>query len=90
MAWLLHQRRNSHHWQAWILRNDDGSVKTLPMPERFAREMVADWIGAGRAISGRQNPRPWYEDNKHKMQLHPDTRRLVERVMAELEKGTKQ
>jgi Family of unknown function (DUF5662) len=87
LAWLLHQRRNPHHWQAWILRADDGGSKALRMPEAFAREMVADWIGAGRAISGRSDPRPWYDKSKHKMKLHPETRALVEQIMDGLEGG---
>jgi hypothetical protein len=86
-AWLLHQRRNPHHWQAWILRFDEGGSEALPMPEAFAREMVADWIGAGMAISGRVDPRPWYERNKHNIELHPETRDLVERIMEGLGKG---
>src|SRR5688572_29402107 len=32
-AWLHHQHRNPHHWQHWLLREDDGDLKTLPMPE---------------------------------------------------------
>ena len=84
LAWLLHQRRNPHHWQAWLLRKDDGSQKPLEMPEVFVREMVADWVGAGMAIKGRTDPRPWYEENKHHIHLHPKTRELAEKLMTEL------
>lgn len=84
MAWLLHQRRNPHHWQAWILRMDDGGEKPLAMPEPFVREMVADWVGAGRAITGRRDIAEWYGKNKHKMVLHPNTRALVERLVGEV------
>src|SRR5690349_4010162 len=48
-AWLLHQKRNPHHWQWWLLPEDDGGVKVLPMPDRYRREMLADWRGAGLA-----------------------------------------
>src|SRR5438128_6450654 len=34
-AWLLHQKRNRHHWQWWLLREDDGGVKVLPIREPY-------------------------------------------------------
>jgi hypothetical protein len=48
-AWLLHQKRNKHHWQWWCLPEDDGGIKVLEMPPRYLREMLADWRGAGMA-----------------------------------------
>lgn len=80
-AWLHHQHRNPHHWQHWVLREDDGPVKTLQMPEPLAREMVADWMGAGRAITGRWDVAGWYAENAHRQELHPETRDLVDRVI---------
>jgi hypothetical protein len=77
-AWLLHQHRNDHHWQYWVLRNDDGSVECLQMPEKVWREMLADWMGAGRAITGRWECAEWYAKNRDKIQLHPNTRAFIE------------
>ena len=121
-AWLHHQHANPHHWQHWLLVNDNpgktwavGSGKAallallrdwtpvvdlhgcveamndagavlailnrapvaLPMPEHFVREMVADWAGAGRAITGSWEVSAWYAKNKEKIVLHPKTRCLV-------------
>ncbi|MEN6581697.1 MAG: DUF5662 family protein [Armatimonadota bacterium] len=75
-AWLLHQHRNPHHWQFWVLREDDGGTKCLPMPLTYVFEMVCDWKGAGRAL-GKPDTRAWYEANRELMLLHPDTRRKV-------------
>lgn len=80
-AWLHHQHRNPHHWQHWTLQQDDGQIKTLPMPEKFIREMVADWMGAGRAITGKWEMPSWYEANKNKMRLHDTTRVRVEELV---------
>jgi len=81
-AWLHHQHRNPHHWQAWILRQDDGQMKVLRMPEHFAREMVADWMGAGRAITGRWAVYEWYQGGAGEaMLLHPETRKFVESLL---------
>lgn len=85
-AWLLHQKRADHHWQWWILPEDDGGVKVLPMSELARKEMVSDWRGAGRA-QGKPNTWEWYATNKEKMQLHPDTRRWVEGEMSRLEQS---
>lgn len=76
-AWLLHQKRNKHHWQWWVLPEDSGGVKVLPMQEVYRREMLADWIGAGRA-QGTPATWKWYAANKDKMQLHPATRDWIE------------
>lgn len=82
-AWLSHQR-NKHHWQAWTLVRDDGSIKTLRMPAQYRWEMLADWMGAGMAIKGHgldkvwEETFLWYQANRDKMVLHPETRGLVE------------
>jgi hypothetical protein len=83
-AWLHHQHRNLHHWQSCVLRQDDGEVKALEMPEKFVREMVADWAGAGRAITGRWEIKGWYEKNRDKMVMHPNTRHLVHVLIASI------
>ena len=82
-AWLHHQRRNPHHWQYWYLLQDEGPDIMIPMPEAFAREMVADWAGAGRTYTGKWSVQEWYEKNKDKILIHPDTRMLVESLIAE-------
>jgi hypothetical protein len=82
-AWLSHQR-NLHHWQAWISIGDNGSLSAIRMPDRYVLEMVADWCGAGMAISCEKNPSKWYACNKGKMVLHPYTRAYVERVLERL------
>lgn len=76
-AWLYHQHRNRHHWQYWHLVQDEDEEKTLSIPDRYRREMLADWRGAGRAL-GNPDTRAWYEKNRHKIQLHPATRQWIE------------
>jgi hypothetical protein len=76
-AWLHHQHRNPHHWQHWVLREDDGDTKAIRMPDVLVREMVADWMGAGRAITGKWDLDEWFGANRHKMVLHQDTEELV-------------
>ena len=80
-AWLHHQHRNPHHWQHWLLREDDGDTNVLPMPPKLAREMVADWMGAGRAITGRWAAAEWYVQNAHRIVLADETRVQVEALL---------
>lgn len=44
-AWLLHIHRNPHHWQHWVLINDDPkeSEIVLEMPYHCIIEMICDW-----------------------------------------------
>jgi hypothetical protein len=82
-AWNLHQKRGRHHWQHWLLTYDRGSTATLPMEDKFVREMVADWIGAGLAITGKYEAPEWYKKNKSNMLLHHHTRYKVECLLIE-------
>lgn len=76
-AWLLHQKRNDHHWQWWTLPLDDGGIKVLNMSRLAKTEMICDWRGAG-AAQGFPNTWEWYTKNKNKMQLHEDVRGWIE------------
>lgn len=87
VAWLKHQHRGKHHWQHWIMRWDNGSTDALPMPDVYIREMVSDWWGAGRAITGNWGARQWYEANCGKMLLHSATRLQVEALLLEQSKS---
>lgn len=77
-AWLKHQRRNKHHWQWWLLIQDDDPAIMIEMPLRYRKEMIADWRGAGRAYTGKDDSLGWYSKKREKISLHPTTRRLVE------------
>jgi hypothetical protein len=84
-AWNAHQKRNKHHWQYWVLLWDRGEITCLEMPAVYWREMLADWLGAGRAIKGVWGAKFWYEANKDKIQLHPKTRQQIEKWFSEEE-----
>jgi hypothetical protein len=85
-AWNHHQNHQDHHWQHWIRFGDDGSILALPMPDVCRREMLADWIGAGKAL-GKPKTWEWYEANKDKMKLHPETRAWIETELVEVRRS---
>jgi len=78
-AWLKHIHRNPHHWQHWILQEDDGPQKLILIPPKILIEMVCDWRGAGMAINGKDNTAEWYQKNKDKIMLKRINRKFVER-----------
>jgi len=80
-AWLLHQKRADHHWQWWILPEDDGGSKILPMSEEARLEMICDWRGASMAQGKKGEIRKWYIEHADKMQLHPETRAWIEETL---------
>lgn len=57
------------------------------MPEWAVREMFADWMGAGRAYEGKWPKMmewEWFEKNHMDIQLHEDTKLIVEEVYTEV------
>jgi hypothetical protein len=86
-AWLLHQKRNKHHWQYWVIPKEAG-FKVYEIPLIYRREMLCDWIGAGKA-QGKFSPkndylfetRNWWTTNKDKMTFAPDTLKYFELLL---------
>ena len=90
-AWLAHQHRNAHHWQHWVLREDDGATKVLVPPVACVDEMVADWIGAGSKILTGPSVSEcigltgvWYLENRERIMLRQPTRERVEAILLSL------
>lgn len=76
-AWRLHQKRGKHHWQHWITLMDMGHEEYCLIPEKYLREMVADWLGAGHAINGAPvdvTDWKWLLENWGKIRMHEQSR----------------
>ena len=56
----------------------------LEMPEKFVREMIADWLAASKAYAGTWDMRDWLDKNGEKIILHPATGRLVSKILGEV------
>jgi len=85
VAWLFHIHRNKHHWQYWLLQKNDGPLKNIPIPKKYLKEMLADWKGAGKAITGKDHTAKWYEDNKHRINLNWVDRAWIEKKLTQQE-----
>ena len=81
LAWLHHQHNNPHHWQHWLLREDDGNMKALEMPFNYVVEMICDWWSFSWTNGNLYEIFDWYKENKPKMLLHKNTEKLVEQIL---------
>jgi len=81
LAWLMHIHRNKHHWQYWILYHDDGGYRILEMPDKYRREMLADWRGAGRAQKNPLSTKDWYLKRFDTMKLNWGTKEWIEKEL---------
>lgn len=80
-AWLHHVHNNAHHWQFWVVHDDEGSVKAVPMHHRYIVEMICDWWSFSWSKGNLYEIFDWYEEHKDKMILHERTRNTVESIL---------
>lgn len=85
-AWLLHIHRNPHHWQHWVLINDEpeeGEI-VLEMPYNYILEMVCDWWAFSWEKGDLTEIFKWYNEHRDYMKLHPNTRKNVEDILSQI------
>ena len=85
-AWLLHLHRNPHHWQHWVLINDDpkeGEI-LIEMPINYIWEMICDWWAFSWAKGNLHEIFKWYDEHKKYMKLHTNTRKKVEDILGRI------
>lgn len=85
-AWLYHLHKNPHHWQHWVLINDDEKEGTvaLKMPDHYVIEMICDWWSFSWTKGNLFEIFDWYNDHKNRMILHPETRQTVELLLTKI------
>ncbi len=85
-AWLHHIHSNPHHWQHWVLINDEAEegIVTLRMPYYYVIEMICDWWAFSWNKGNLYEIFDWYDKHKDYMKLHADTRELVEEILSKM------
>lgn len=85
-AWLHHIHNNKHHWQYWVLINDDPEEGTiaLDIPYKYLLEMIADWWSFSWKSGNLYEIFDWYNSHKDHMILSKNTREAVEEILAEM------
>ena len=82
-AWLLHIHRNPHHWQHWVLNNDDPDEgeTLLEMPYEQILAMICDWWSFSWTSGDLYEIFNWYDRHKNYIKLNDNTRATVEDVL---------
>lgn len=85
-AWLKHIHRNKHHWQHWVLINDDPEegAKALDMPYHYIIEMICDWWAFSWSKGDLTEIFKWYDDHKEHIMLSDKTRSTVEMILGKI------
>lgn len=85
-AWLLHIHRNPHHWQYWVLINDDpkeGEI-VLEMPYDYIIEMICDWWAFSWAKGNLKEIFGWYDEHSQYIKLADNTRKIVIDILGQM------
>ena len=86
-AWQHHKGRNKHHYEYWTDNYDKGTTY-IEMPEKYVRELVADWFAAGRTYNGKEftidDELKWWNDCKDSKFIHPNTKKRITELMTGL------
>ena len=85
-AWLHHIHNNPHHWQHWVLVNDEDGTQALEMPREYVIEMICDWWAFSHKSGNLYEIFDWYKSHKNNMILHENTKKLVEELLDRIKK----
>ena len=84
LAWQHHKGHNPHHYEYWTDNYDSGTT-LIKMPYKYALEMIADWMAAGRTYQGKnwsfESQCDWWKTKKETtpgLSIHPETRALLD------------
>ena len=89
-AWLHHIHLNPHHWQHWVLLEDDPNLgsfgKVLDMPLEYIYEMIADWWTFSWRNNHLMEIFDWYAAHQNNIRLSLRTRMIVESILSQIYK----
>ena len=87
IAWQHHKGHNPHHAEYWVDNVLTIGQEPIPllMPERYAVEMLIDWIGAGMVYNGEnwttETPLKRFYEVESKRRIHPAVLDFAEQVL---------
>ena len=87
-AWMHHKGRNAHHYEYWQDNFDKGG-NPICMPDKYALEMLCDYLAAGRAYMGKkfsyEAEEQWWENKKKQpLAMHYTQKRFLNIAFREL------
>lgn len=94
-SWMHHKGRNKHHYEYWndyALPGSKRVIRAVRMPDKYVVEMLMDRIAASKVYNKEHyqdsDPLRYYQNGLKNTPelLHPETRRLLERLLKMLAK----
>jgi len=87
-AWMHHKGRNKHHYEYWQDNFDDGGI-AIEMPLKYKKEMLCDFLGAGRAYYGKdftyEKEYMWWKNRMSKpMAMHVNDKNFINTWMLKI------
>lgn len=87
-GWQHHKGRNPHHYEYWVDNLDNGGTPLL-MPIKYAKELIADYLGAGHAYMGKKftyvaEYEWWLQKKKKPLSMHPIIKDFIDTVLYNL------
>lgn len=83
LAWQHHKGHNSHHYEYWIDRLDTGG-EPIKMPKDDLKELICDWIGAGKTYMGSdftfEKELKYVSSRINNAKIHNSTRDAIYRI----------
>lgn len=81
-AFLTHIHRNPHHWQYWVLIQDDPDEDQiiLDIPHNYIIEMICDWWSFSWAKGDLTEIFKWYDEHEDYMRITETTRYTIEQI----------
>ena len=80
-AWLHHIHNNPHHWQHWVLYEDEGNSFALDMPMHYIIEMICDWWAFSWSSNNLYEIFDWYKEHRDKQLMSLNTRMIVDTIL---------
>ena len=93
-AWFHHKSHNKHHREFWTDNYDKGT-SCVPVPKKYAKEMLCDFLGAGRAYGGKNFTYQdewfwWVNQLGRNICIHPMTAYFITDVLYNLAKNAEE
>lgn len=84
-VWMHHKGRNKHHYEYWQDNFDNGG-NPIEMPMKYKKEMLCDYLGAGRAYYGKsfnfEKELKWWKSKKSKpIAMHPNDIAFIDKYI---------
>ena len=84
VAWLAHIHKNQHHWQHWVLINDDEEEECLEIPFEYIVEMICDWWSFSWKTGNLMEIFNYYDQHKGKIKMNYFSRNQLEDILEQM------